>query len=77
MSARIQKYQPMADGPTLISNPVYVGKKWIEFATPVIEGTVISKNYEMVSIEVEKPNFKHFFCLSVYIHLIKALLRCV
>ena len=45
---------------------IYVGSKWFEFTSVVLEGTIITKDYEIISIIVTKPSFRKLFIVCVY-----------
>ena len=44
----------------------YVSKKWFEFAMTIVEGSVITKDYEIISITIIIPAFKKLFIACVY-----------
>ena len=45
----------------------YVHEKWLPYCSVVKLGTLSTKDFEILSLTVEKPNFiKHFFVISVY-----------
>ena len=45
---------------------IYVAKKWSEFTHQVNEGTVITDDFEIISLSVVKPNFKKLFIACIY-----------
>ena len=45
---------------------IYMSKKWFEFTTLVNDGTCITKDYEVLSIEVNKPTFRKLFIACLY-----------
>ena len=45
---------------------IYVAKKWFDFTRMITEGTVITDNFEIITITVVKPNFKKLLIMCVY-----------
>ena len=45
---------------------IYVNEKWIPYCTQYPEGTLSSPDYEILTLKINKPNFKTFFVSSVY-----------
>ena len=45
---------------------IYVSEKWSDFCTVIPEGTQISKDFEMISIEIIKPKFEKIFIACFY-----------
>ena len=45
---------------------IFVAKKWFEFTHLVTEGTLITENYEIISLTVVKPNLKKQIIACIY-----------
>ena len=45
---------------------IFFAKKWFEFTTQVNEGTLKTKDYEIVSIEIKKTTFRKMFIPCLY-----------
>ena len=45
---------------------IFVSKKWYEFTQVIDEGTCITSDYEIISLEISKPNFRKLFVACLY-----------
>ena len=45
---------------------IYVSNKWSDYVNVIREATVVTKDYEIMSITIDKPNFKKLFVSCVY-----------
>ena len=45
---------------------VYVSNKWTDYVNVIREATVVTKDYEIISITIDKPKFKKLFISCVY-----------